>query len=78
MSARRFKTSNSTTVYLIAIVVIIVAFLLSGGGPWVRGMMHGGSLHGGRSMNMANWNWITILVSIGVGIIIGILFVKRK
>jgi uncharacterized protein YneF (UPF0154 family) len=84
MSARRFKTSDKTTVYIIAIVVIIVAFLLLGGGSWARGMMHGGGswnggmFHGGHSLNMASWNWVTILISLGIGVLIGVFLIRRK
>jgi hypothetical protein len=59
--------------YLIALVVIIVAFVLLGGGPWARGLMHGG-----HSLNFASWNWATILISMGVGIVIGILINRRR
>jgi hypothetical protein len=72
MSTRRI-TSNTTALYLIALVVIIAAFLLLGGGPWVRGMMHGS-----RSMGIAYWNWTQILISLALGIIIGLLVSRRK
>jgi H+/Cl- antiporter ClcA len=71
MSSRRI-TSN-TTLYLIAIVVIIVAFLLLGGGPWMRGMMHGS-----RSLGMANLNWVQILISLALGFLLGLLVSRRK
>jgi hypothetical protein len=73
MSARRI-TTNTTALYLIAIVVIIVAFLLLGGGPWIKGMMH----HGGRSMGMAQLNWVQILISLAIGFLIGIFVGRRK
>jgi hypothetical protein len=80
MSKRIIKSSNSTTVYLISAVVIIVAFLLLGGGSWVNGMMHtGGSIfHGGHSLNIASWNWLTILLSLGIGVLIGVLLIRRR
>ena len=73
MSRRRIITTNKTAIYIIAIVVIIVAFLLLGGGPWMRGMMHGS-----RSMGMANWNWAQILISLGLGFLLGLLVSRRK
>ena len=80
MSAKRFKSSNSAAIYVIIIVVIIVAFLLLGGGAWTRGMMHSGGLmrNGCPSLNIANWNWVTILISLGVGVLIGVLLKRRK
>jgi hypothetical protein len=72
MSARRI-TSNTTALYLIALVVIIVAFLLLGGGPWIKGMMHGG-----HSMGMAQLNWVQILISLAIGFLLGILVGRRK
>ena len=80
MSSGRLKSSNSTKAYIIAIVVIIVAFLLLGGGSWANGILHRGGLmsHNGHSLNIASWNWATILISMGVGVLIGIFLVKRK
>jgi hypothetical protein len=72
MSARRIQT-NTTVIYIIVFVVIIVAFLLLGGGPWMKGI-----LHGGRSMRIANLNWAQILVSLGLGFLLGLLVARRK
>lgn len=72
MSAKRI-TTNRTAFFLIAIAVIVVAFLLLGGGPWIKGMTHGG-----RSMGMAGWNWGTILISLAIGFILGLLAGRRK
>jgi hypothetical protein len=72
MSTRRI-TSNTTAIYLIAIVVIIVAFLLLGGGPWIRGMVHGS-----RSLGMAHLNWGQILISLGIGFLLGLVAGRRK
>jgi hypothetical protein len=73
MRTRRIAATNSTALYLIAIAVIIVAFLLLGGGPWIRGMMYRNG-----SMGIANWNWATILICLGIGFILGILVSRRK
>jgi hypothetical protein len=70
MSTRR----NTTAIYyVIALVVIIVAFLLLGGGPWIKGMTHGSG-----SAGMAQLNWGQILVSLGLGFLLGILVSRRK
>ena len=72
MSTKRI-TTNRTAYFLIALLVIIVAFLLLGGGPWIKGMMHEG-----RSMNVANWNWTQILISVGIGFVLGLVVGRRK
>ncbi len=73
MSPKRIVTTNKTAVYFITFVVIIAAFMLLGGLPWLKGMMHGN-----RSMNMANWNWAQILICVGIGFILGLLVAKRR
>lgn len=61
---------NQTLVYVIAIAVIVVAFLLLGGGHWMNRTMN--------QSHMNNWNWTQIIVSLVVGIVIGLLVAKRK
>jgi hypothetical protein len=73
MSLGRNITVNTTVLYLIAIVVIVAAFLLLGGGPWIHGMTHGG-----RPVRINDWNLFPILVSLGIGIIIGVVVARRK
>jgi hypothetical protein len=36
-----------------------------------QGMMHGGS---NMSTGLANWNWVQIIVCLGVGFVLGYLF----
>jgi hypothetical protein len=70
MSTRREKR----TIYIIvAIAVIVIAFLLLGGGPWMSGLGHG---HG--SMGMSNLRWGQILISLGLGFLLGWFASKRK
>jgi hypothetical protein len=71
MTARRLRASN-TAIYLIAILVIIIAFVLLGGGPWLRGMIHGNYSYGFYSLN-----WTQILISLGIGFLIGWLVARR-
>lgn len=68
----RNNKRNSTTIYVIAIAVIIVAFLLLGGGHWTNGMMHG------SRMSIGNWNWAQIIICLGLGFILGLLYSRRK
>lgn len=72
MSTKRI-TTNRTVYIVISLLVVIVAFLLLGGGPWVKGMMHEGG-----SVNMASWNWTQILISIGIGFLLGLVVGRRK
>jgi sterol desaturase/sphingolipid hydroxylase (fatty acid hydroxylase superfamily) len=72
MSTKRI-TANRTVYIFIAILVIIIAFLLLGGGPWIKGIMNQGS-----SVNMAHWNWTQILISIGIGFILGLVVGRRR
>lgn len=73
MSSRRIIRSGSSAPYVIALVVIIVAFLLLGGGPWIKEIMHGS-----LSINMANWKWGQILISLVIGIAIGASSARRR
>ncbi len=68
----RLVNSNRTTIYIIAVVVIIVAFFLLGGGPWMSGMMHRHA-----SSGMSGWNWPQILISLGLGFLLGLLVGRR-
>lgn len=67
------KKRNKTIVYVIAIAIIIVAFLLLGGGEWMKGMTHGN-----RSANLADLKWLQIMISLGIGFLIGLLASKRR
>ena len=73
MSTRRVVTVNRTALYLIAVVVIIVAFFLLGGGIWMTGMMHRGS-----SMGTVHLNWVQILISLGLGFVLGLVASKQR
>ena len=72
MTSKRI-TTNRTAFFFIALLVIIVAFLLLGGGPWIKGLTHGSG-----SVDMANWNWTQILISIAIGFVLGLLAGRRK
>ncbi len=69
MNTRR----NSTVIYVLALAVIIVAFLLLGGGPWIKGMMHGSP-----SMDMSNLNWPQILIGFGLGFLLGLIVSRYR
>lgn len=73
MSTRRILRTNTTVLYFIVSVVIVVAFLLLGGGPWIKGMMHGSS-----SIGIVHWNWAQILISLVIGFLLGLVVGKRN
>ncbi len=69
------STRRETTIiyYVIAIVVIIVAFFLLGGQTWINGMSHGRA-----SMSASNLHWGQILISLGLGFLLGWIVSKRR
>jgi len=71
MTTRRGRSSN-TTIYIVALIAIVIAFLLLGGAPWVRGLIHGDS-----SISFYRWNWTQILISLGIGFLLGYLVARR-
>jgi hypothetical protein len=70
MSTRR---ETRTIYYLVAIAVIVIAFLLLGGGPWIKGLRLGSG-----SMGMTNLHWGQILISLGLGFLLGWMASRRK
>jgi hypothetical protein len=69
------STRRETTIlyYVIAIVVILVIFLLLGGGPWIKGLTHGNSSFGSTDLH-----WGQILISLGLGFLLGWIVSRRK
>jgi len=63
MKSGKITTTIKAALYLITFAAIIAAC------DTEQGMMNGG----GRSMNMGNWNWVPILISLGLGLLIGFL-----
>ncbi len=59
--------------YLIAVAVIVIAFLLLGGGAWIKGMGHSNG-----SMGTISLRWGQILISLGLGFLLGWILAKRK
>lgn len=73
MSARRVSFSSQTVYIIIAVAVVVVAFFLLGGGPWIKGLSHG---HGSAALN--DLKWIQILISLGIGFLLGYLVSRRR
>jgi hypothetical protein len=61
-------------VYIVgAIAIIIIAFLLLDGTSWLKGIGNGRG-----SMGMNNLHWGQILISLGLGFLLGWLASRRK
>jgi len=58
---------------VVAIAVIVIAFLLLGGTSLGKGMGHGSG-----SIGMNNLQWGQILISLGLGFLLGWLASRRK
>jgi hypothetical protein len=56
-----------------AIAIIVIAFLLLGGTSWLKGIGNGNG-----SMGMTNLHWGQILISLGLGFLLGWLSARRK
>ena len=67
------RTDTRTLYYVVAVAVIVIAFLLLGGMPWIKGLGHGSG-----SMGIANLHWGQILISLGLGFLLGWLASKRR
>lgn len=67
MSIKRIAMTITQTLCFIAIVVLMAACDNDFGMMRIN-----------RSMNMDHLNWIPILVSFGIGFILGMLFSKRR
>jgi hypothetical protein len=69
------STRRETTIiyYGLALVVIVVAFLLLGGGTWITGLTHGSS-----SIRATDLHWGQILISLGLGFLLGWIVSKRR
>ena len=68
MKTERIKATVKTALYFIVFAVIIVAC------DTEQGMMHGD----GGSMDMGNWNWVPILISLVIGFLLGYLVARKR
>ena len=68
MKSERITTAIKTALCFIAFAAVLVAC------DTEQGMMHGG----GRSMDMGNWNWVPILISLVIGFLLGYLVARKR
>ena len=69
MSIRR----NTAVIYILAFAVIVMAFFLLGGGPWIKGITNGS-----RAISVSSLHWGQILISLGLGFLLGWIVFRRK
>lgn len=44
-----------------------------------QGMMQGnGAMHGNGAFGMADWNWLLIVIVLGVGLVLGLLLAQKR
>ena len=67
------RSETRTIFYVVAIAVVVIAFLLLGGVPWLQGMGHGNG-----SMRMTTLHWGQIVISLGLGFLLGWIYFRRK
>jgi hypothetical protein len=67
--------ANNKTILTIAFVIVIVLFLVFGGmamsGARLNGGMMGGWTMSGWMMGGLSWMWISIAITLGLGILLG-------
>lgn len=62
--------ATNKTPLVIAFVVVVVLFLLFGGGAMTGATMGGGRM-GSGTMGGISWMWISALLALGIGILLG-------
>ena len=68
---------NNKTILIIAFVIVIVLFLIFGG--WgVTGLRQSNGMMGGWMMGGISWTWIPIVITLGIGILLGWAIFKKK
>jgi len=72
MRTNKMTSKNTTLLYILAIVVIVIVFILLGGATWMKGLMHTS-----HSFDIGEWSWGQVLISLGIGFILGFIVAKR-
>ena len=72
MSLFSSKASKNTLVYIILAMVILIIILIFGGADWLRGSQLN------RAIGISHWNWVQILISIGIGLAVGWIVLKKR
>jgi TRAP-type C4-dicarboxylate transport system permease small subunit len=64
---------NTKVIYILALVVIVMAFFLLGGGAWIKGITNGNN-----AINTSHLHWGQILISLGLGFLLGWIIARKK
>jgi hypothetical protein len=72
MSIRRPNISSNVLVYIIIALVVVILIMIFGGAHWTRGV------NSRISLGIEHWNWAQILISVGIGFILGWIAFRRK
>ena len=69
--------ANNKTILIIAFVIVVVLFLILGG--WgMAGLRTSNGMMGGWMMDSISWTWIPIVITLGIGILVGWAIFKKK
>jgi hypothetical protein len=72
MSIRRPNISSNVLVYIIIALVVVILIMIFGGAHCTRGV------NSRISLGIEHWNWAQILISVGIGFILGWIAFRRK
>jgi heme/copper-type cytochrome/quinol oxidase subunit 2 len=69
--------ANNKTILIIAFVIVVVLFQIFG--AWgMTGLRTSSSMMGGWMMGGISWTWIPIVITLGIGILLGWAIFKKK
>lgn len=73
---KKITNRGKSGLRIISVICFIGFSVLVAACDNTQGMMQGRGI--GRSMDMGNWNWLQILISLGIGFLLGYLVARRK
>ncbi|MDY0282451.1 MAG: hypothetical protein RBR35_18035 [Salinivirgaceae bacterium] len=73
MNAKKMKFANKTLIYVVIILVVAALLIWFYNDPSTHRMVPWN-----HSFIGVSWNWTQILISLGIGFLLGVLFSKRK
>lgn len=69
---------TNKTGFVIAFVVVVVLFLFFGGGTMMTGFQMSGGMMGNGRVGGISWMWIPTLITVGLGIWLGLTIFGKK
>jgi hypothetical protein len=64
---------NTAVIYIMAVVIVVMLFFMLGGVAWMKGITNGNN-----AVSISNLHWGQILISLGLGFLIGWIVLRRK